>query len=152
MKWTITQRPAREGEHYWEYNDQNDLCTLRVSHDFTTPEQAARAMAAINSLHENGWDVPERVRTEYVQGPVVYRDNPRPQPTMRADSLDVCIKALFADGRKIDAIKLYREFNHQNGVGLKEAKDYCERLVEQQENGTSLGDILAEALKSRENG
>jgi ribosomal protein L7/L12 len=39
--------------------------------------------------------------------------------------LDKQISDLVRSGQKIDAIKLYRE---QTGVGLKEAKDYVERL------------------------
>jgi len=39
--------------------------------------------------------------------------------------LDKQISDLVRSGRKIEAIKLYRE---QTGVGLKEAKDYVERL------------------------
>jgi large subunit ribosomal protein L7/L12 len=36
------------------------------------------------------------------------------------------VQRLLAAGRKIEAIKLYRELN---GVGLKEAKDAVERLA-----------------------
>jgi Ribosomal protein L7/L12 C-terminal domain len=39
--------------------------------------------------------------------------------------LDRQISDLVRSGQKIEAIKLYRE---QTGVGLKEAKDYVERL------------------------
>jgi len=39
--------------------------------------------------------------------------------------LDQQITELVRSGQKIEAIKLYRE---QTGVGLKEAKDYVERL------------------------
>jgi Ribosomal protein L7/L12 C-terminal domain len=39
--------------------------------------------------------------------------------------LDKQISDLVRSGQKIEAIKLYRE---QTGVGLKEAKDYVERL------------------------
>jgi hypothetical protein len=39
--------------------------------------------------------------------------------------LDQQVAELVRGGRKIEAIKLYRA---QSGVGLKEAKDYVERL------------------------
>ncbi|MCY3019047.1 MAG: ribosomal protein L7/L12 [Planctomycetota bacterium] len=42
------------------------------------------------------------------------------------------IRAALADGRKIEAIKLYREFA---GVGLKEAKDAVERLEAEPDSG-----------------
>ncbi|PYG90181.1 ribosomal protein L7/L12 [Ruminiclostridium sufflavum DSM 19573] len=37
------------------------------------------------------------------------------------------IKALLADGRKIEAVKRYRELT---GAGLKEATDYIEKLMQ----------------------
>lgn len=39
--------------------------------------------------------------------------------------VDSVIKALVAEGKKIEAIKRYREIT---GVGLKEAKDYIDSL------------------------
>lgn len=41
------------------------------------------------------------------------------------DGLDNQLGELVRNGQKIEAIKLYRE---QTGVGLKEAKDYVDRL------------------------
>lgn len=42
-----------------------------------------------------------------------------------SQGLDKQLSDLVRGGQKIEAIKLYRE---QTGVGLKEAKDYVERL------------------------
>ena len=44
-----------------------------------------------------------------------------PEPRVSPEILD-----LVRDGRKIEAIKLYRE---ETGVGLKEAKDYIDSLM-----------------------
>lgn len=41
------------------------------------------------------------------------------------DDKPVGVKLLLLQGRHIDAIKLHRE---RAGVGLKEAKDYCDQL------------------------
>ena len=45
-----------------------------------------------------------------------------------ADSLSSTVAALVARGKKIEAIKVYRD---QTGVGLKEAKDAVERIERQ---------------------
>ncbi len=46
-------------------------------------------------------------------------------PSAEANSLDGCVLALVRGGRKIEAIKLYRDVT---GAGLKEAKDAVEAL------------------------
>jgi ribosomal protein L7/L12 len=69
--------------------------------------------------------VPPVPRIEYRDGPVEYRDVPR--PSMPQEALDICISALVRRGRKIDAIKLHRTYT---GMGLKESKEYCERIQE----------------------
>ena len=48
----------------------------------------------------------------------------KPQPEDQADR----VKTALFEGRKIEAIKLYRE---QTGVGLKEAKDAMDHLEAQ---------------------
>ena len=51
-----------------------------------------------------------------------FRDQPLPEDPTEA------IKAALFQGRKIDAIKLYRQVS---GQGLKEAKDFVENLEEE---------------------
>ena len=46
-------------------------------------------------------------------------------PATRAESLVATVRSLLAQGRKIEAVRIYRE---QTGVGLAEAKDAVERL------------------------
>jgi len=50
------------------------------------------------------------------------------QPEVATGSLEEQVLALCRAGKKIDAIKLYRE---QTGAGLKEAKDAVEDLAKQ---------------------
>ena len=52
-------------------------------------------------------------------------DVPQPGPTGPDIALDTDVVALARAGRKIEAIKRYRELT---GVGLKEAKDAVERI------------------------
>jgi ribosomal protein L7/L12 len=47
-------------------------------------------------------------------------------PPSSPDELDARLRQLLGDGRKIDAIKLYREFH---GVGLKEAKQAIDAMA-----------------------
>jgi hypothetical protein len=49
-----------------------------------------------------------------------------PTPAPEPGSLDAEILGLMQGGKKIQAIKLYRE---RKGVGLKEAKDFVESLA-----------------------
>ena len=50
-----------------------------------------------------------------------------PSPVSVDASINDRVKALVAEGKKIQAIKLYRE---ETGLGLKEAKDAVEELVQ----------------------
>ena len=60
---------------------------------------------------------------------VVRSGSPGPEPAHRSPQeqadLEVDLARCLDEGRKIDAIKLYR---HIHGVGLREAKEAIERL------------------------
>ena len=51
-----------------------------------------------------------------------------PQPTVRGNISEDDIRAVLKEGKKIEAIKMYRELHL---VGLKEAKDAVELMMEQ---------------------
>ena len=53
------------------------------------------------------------------------RERVRFESPASAEEIEATLRALVADGQKIEAIKLVRE---QTGMGLKEAKDYVETL------------------------
>jgi ribosomal protein L7/L12 len=55
----------------------------------------------------------------------IERQSPAPPPPMAGD-LEQRVLALLQGGKKIEAIRIYRE---QTGVGLKEAKDAVEMLA-----------------------
>jgi ribosomal protein L7/L12 len=54
------------------------------------------------------------------------RERVRFEHPASAEEIDETVRALVADGRQIEAIKLVRE---HTGLGLKEAKDYVDALV-----------------------
>jgi ribosomal protein L7/L12 len=65
-------------------------------------------------------------------------DSPEQNPEPTPDSLEGAVRSLLAQGKKIAAIKLYRE---QTGVGLAEAKNAVESI----ERGDGLPDHAAAA-------
>lgn len=54
-------------------------------------------------------------------------------PDAITENVDEELKILISEGKKIKAIKKYRM---ANGIGLKEAKDYIDRLSAMNENKT----------------
>lgn len=58
----------------------------------------------------------------------INQDSPASKPasfSLKTNDADAEVRALMAAGQKIEAIKLVRQ---RTGLGLKEAKDYVERL------------------------
>lgn len=101
-------------------------------HDYIHKQQLINAIKVYReatgvSLAEAKNAIEEMARDEYSkpQSKVMDYDNP---------ILDSRIKSLLARRRKIDAVKIFRE---EYGVGLKEAKDYVDRLEASMRRGNS---------------
>jgi ribosomal protein L7/L12 len=105
---------------------------------------AGRAIEAIKlyrevtrkGLAESKHDVETLARGGTVQGTLVVTPSVQNASFGSRENAALAVESLIRNGRKIEAIKLYRE---QTGLGLKDAKDAVDALEAQLRSGAPFG-------------